>query len=65
MLRYKNIAITLIIALALSLPLISCAKKEVVGKLAPDFTIEKIGGGTLTLSELRGKPIIMYWFSSW
>lgn len=33
-----------------------------VGDLAPDFTLPTADGGTLTLSELRGSHVIVYFY---
>ena len=33
-----------------------------VGDLAPDFTAPTSGGGTLKLSDLRGKPVVLYFY---
>jgi len=30
-----------------------------VGSSAPDFTLAKVGGGEVTLSALRGKPVVL------
>lgn len=32
------------------------------GDIAPDFTMPTDGGGSLTLSELRGKPVVLYFY---
>jgi peroxiredoxin Q/BCP len=32
------------------------------GKKAPDFTAPADGGGKLKLSELRGKPVVLYFY---
>lgn len=32
------------------------------GKKAPDFTAATDGGKSLTLSELRGKPVVLYFY---
>ena len=33
---------------------------------APDFTLERLGGGTITLSQFQGeKPVILYFFATW
>jgi peroxiredoxin Q/BCP len=32
------------------------------GSEAPDFTLPTDGGGTITLSALRGKPVILYFY---
>ena len=29
------------------------------GSVAPDFTLTKVGGGEVTLSGLRGKPVVL------
>jgi len=35
------------------------------GFLAPDFTLELLGGGDVTLSELRGKGVVINLWASW
>jgi peroxiredoxin len=35
------------------------------GFLAPDFTLETLDGGEITLSELRGHPVILNLWASW
>jgi len=35
------------------------------GFLAPDFTLELLGGGEVTLSELRGKGVVINLWASW
>src|SRR5262249_61493122 len=32
------------------------------GDQAPDFTLPTDGGGTLSLKQLRGKPVILYFY---
>ena len=32
------------------------------GTLAPDFTLPSSDGGTVTLSALRGKPVVVYFY---
>lgn len=32
------------------------------GMPAPDFTLPRDGGGTITLSDLRGKPVVVYFY---
>ena len=32
---------------------------------APDFTLTEIGGGNVSLKELRGKIILLNFFASW
>jgi peroxiredoxin Q/BCP len=33
-----------------------------IGNTAPDFTMPTDGGGEVTLSSLRGKPVILYFY---
>ncbi|KGM31015.1 peroxiredoxin [Inquilinus limosus] len=33
-----------------------------IGQSAPDFTLPKAGGGTVTLSALRGRKVIVYFY---
>jgi peroxiredoxin Q/BCP len=33
-----------------------------IGNDAPDFTLPRDGGGTITLSGLRGNPVILYFY---
>jgi len=32
---------------------------------APDFTLKEIGGGKISLKELRGKLILLNFFATW
>jgi len=36
-----------------------------VGRPAPDFTLPLLGGGTLNLHALRGKPVVLNFWASW
>lgn len=33
-----------------------------VGDAAPDFTLPTDGGGSITLSDLKGKPVVLYFY---
>lgn len=35
------------------------------GTLAPDFTLDTLDGGQITLSELRGKAVVINFWTSW
>ena len=34
----------------------------VAGKKAPDFTLQRDGGGVVKLSDLAGKPVVLYFY---
>jgi peroxiredoxin len=36
-----------------------------VGNPAPDFQLPRIGGATVSLADLRGKPAVIVFWSSW
>ena len=36
-----------------------------VGQRAPDFTLDVLGGGSVQLSDLRGKPVFLNIFATW
>lgn len=33
------------------------------GEIAPDFELEKVGGGTVRLSDRRGRPVLLHFGS--
>jgi cytochrome c biogenesis protein CcmG, thiol:disulfide interchange protein DsbE len=43
----------------------SRAPKSVVGQVAPDLTIQRLEGGELKLSSLRGSPLVVNFWASW
>ena len=38
------------------------SKGPAVGDKAPDFTMPTDGGGNVSLSELKGKPVVLYFY---
>jgi peroxiredoxin len=36
-----------------------------VGERAPDFTVEMVDGGTFSLSDQRGTPVVLNFWASW
>lgn len=36
-----------------------------VGRVGPDFLLERPGGGTLRLSDLQGQPVVLNFWASW
>ena len=63
--RFKS-KVPLIFIFFLLMSLSSCGKGEsLIGNKAPDFTLNMIDGGQIGLTELSGKPLILYFFASW
>ncbi len=57
---------TLILIFLLLMFISSCGKGgSLVENKAPDFTLNMIDGGQIGLTELSGKPLILYFFASW
>lgn len=42
---------------------VSLGKKN--GEMYPDFVLPKVGGGTLRLSDFRGRKVLLFQFASW
>lgn len=36
-----------------------------MGEKAPDFSLDRVGGGTISLAELSEKPILMEFWAPW
>jgi peroxiredoxin len=52
----------------LALGILSCgspAQMPEVGALAPGFTLPTTGGSKVTLSQLRGVPVMLYLWTTW
>jgi len=43
----------------------SSAETAEIGSPAPEFTVEVIDGGTFTLSEALGQPVVVNFWASW
>jgi thiol-disulfide isomerase/thioredoxin len=43
----------------------SAAEAAAMGEPAPDFTVQVITGGTFTLSESKGRPVVLNFWASW
>lgn len=44
-----------------------CSKTEhpMLGEKAPDFELDKLGGGTISLADLSGKPVFIEFWAPW
>ena len=64
-LKQTNTKIFLLLLLTL-MAAPACKKgPSLIGNVAPDFQLDLIEGGQIGVSELRGKPLILYFFASW
>ena len=70
-----NPAITLSLILALAL-IAACGDKKdeptpeettltAIGQKAPDFTVATLDGGAFSLSDHRGRVVLVNWFATW
>jgi peroxiredoxin Q/BCP len=50
------------LAIVLIFPTGAAAQELKVGDLAPDFTLQATDGHTYTLSQLKGKTVVLAWF---
>jgi len=53
---------SLLLAIVLIFPTGAAAQELKVGDLAPDFTLQATDGHTYTLSQLKGKTVVLAWF---
>ena len=44
---------------------VPAANSAIIGEVAPDFAIEGLDGGTVRLSDYRGKPVVLNFWASW
>ena len=69
--RLWMVVFFLIILLLGNAPIVTAQFREAgVEKLrvavdAPDFTLKELGGGKISLKELRGKIILLNFFATW
>jgi thiol-disulfide isomerase/thioredoxin len=43
----------------------SAEPAPIVGRVSPDFQLPSIDGGTIALTGLRGKPVVVNFFATW
>ena len=69
--RFAIVLVSVIVVFLLSVPIVQAQFSEAgvekfrVPVEAPDFTLQEIGGGKISLKELRGKIILLNFFASW
>jgi peroxiredoxin len=45
--------------------LLHCSRPVQVGQKAPDFVLENLKGGSVSLGELRGKVVFLHFWATW
>jgi len=69
--RLAIIILFLVISLLWNIPVVRAqfleagVEKFRVAVEAPDFTLREVGGGKVSLKELRGKIILLTFFATW
>ena len=48
-----------------ALLLLQCTRPVQVGQKAPDFVLEDLKGGSLSLGDLRGKVVFLHFWATW
>ena len=64
----KILPVILTAVVALGMVVTGCSSGEEgmeVGKLSPDFTLQNTDGNTVTLSGLRGSPVLINFWATW
>ncbi len=71
--RLRAVILLVLILLLWKIPMVSAQTQFVEAGVekfripveAPDFTLTEVGGGKVSLKELRGKIILLNFFASW
>ena len=63
----KMLKATLLIILTWGLLVTSCSAPSVarVGEPSPDFKLQNLDGQSISLSDLRGKPVLLNFWATW
>lgn len=54
-----------LISAVLESPEVPAATGVQIGQAALNFDVERLGGGTLALSDYAGQPLVIHFFASW
>ena len=64
MLRRFGMTAWLTLSVGLAAPLSSQVPLQ-LGAVAPDFTLKRLAGGEASLSEFRGRPVLLNFWATW
>ena len=65
MLRDWGLALGMAVACFFLADAVSKMRTAETGEAAPDFALVNLAGGTTTLSEFRGKPVVLNFWATW
>jgi len=61
----RRLAPALVLALAIAVPRPASAAAPGIGTIAPDFKLQSTDGRTMSLSDLRGRVVVLNFFATW
>jgi len=61
----KDWAVALSLGMLVFLGIQWLQPKPSIPEIAPDFTVKTIDGDSITLSDLRGKPVVLNFWATW
>lgn len=63
--KLKGLLVLWAAVMILGSTLIACTKGTSAGELAPDFTLQTLDGQPVSLSDFRGKPVLLNFWATW
>lgn len=57
--------LVLALLLTIAMPLAAEAQAPEVGRPAPDFSLKTLGGGEASLSQFKGRPVVVNFWATW
>jgi peroxiredoxin len=61
----KDWAVALSLGMLVFLGIQWLQPKPTIPEIAPDFTVKTLGGDSITLSDLRGRPVVLNFWATW
>jgi len=54
-----------VVSAAVGFPQLALTHAQTAPVRAPDFRLPRLGGGTVSLSQFKGKPVILLFWAPW